>query len=223
MAQPFREIANSSREIALPNSLPNTLELGRAITSDPNQATQREWLITNGIGGYGCGTLSGILTRCYHGLLVAALNPPLSGTLLLTKLDETVEYQSLYYPLSCDRWAGGTTTGHGYRHIERFHLNGTTPTWHYACADALIQKRIWMAPGENTTYIHYHLQRASQPLTLSIKAIVNYRDHHHTTQSNHPNNPQGKPWNILTQAHPRGLKIQAFPQATPFYLLTSKG
>lgn len=210
-----------SNSIGIDSNLPkpHIVSFGRAICSDLSQSTQCEWLITNGTGSYGCGTLSGILTRCYHGLLIAALKPPLGRTLLLTKLDETVQYQSIHYPLSCDRWSGGTTTGHGYRNLESFHLEGTTPTWSYACADALLEKRIWMQPGENTTYIRYTLRRASGPLSLSIKAIVNYRDHHSTTQSEN----EGKPWQFQTQSHPRGLKVQAFDQATPFYLLTSKG
>ncbi len=195
------------------------INFGRAICSDLTEATQREWLITNGTGSYGCGTISGILTRCYHGYLVAALNPPLERTLLLTKLDEAVQYQGTAYPLGCDRYSGGTTTGHGYRNLQSFHLEGTTPTWTYACADALIEKRIWMQPGENTTYTRYKLVRASAPLSISVKAIVNHRNHHHTTQSN----ATGKPWQIQTKAHPRGLKVQAFDGAAPFYLLSSKG
>lgn len=195
------------------------VNLGRDLCSDIGQATQREWLITNGIGGYGSGTLSGILTRCYHGLLIAALKPPLGRTLLLTKLDETVTYQRTAYPLSCDRWSGGTTTGHGYRHLERFHLEGTLPTWTYACADALLEKRLWMQPGENTTYCQYTLKRASSPLTLSVKSIVNYRDHHHTTQSL----SNGKEWAIQTKAYPRGLQVSAFEDAAPLYLLSDKG
>ncbi|WP_121968317.1 amylo-alpha-1,6-glucosidase [Leptolyngbya sp. BC1307] len=196
----------------------NVVDFGRAICSSLPQAEQREWLIANGIGGYGCGTLAGTLTRCYHGLLVAALKPPLGRTLLLTKLDETVSYQRMSYPLSCDRWAGGTLTGHGYLQLERFHLEGTIPVWHYAIADALLEKRIWMQPGENTTYIQYQLCRATGPLTLSIKALINYRDHHSVTQS--------KDWDeqpVQTKPHPKGLQIQAFEEATPFYLLSDKG
>ncbi|MEL6813665.1 MAG: amylo-alpha-1,6-glucosidase [Cyanobacteria bacterium J06598_3] len=195
------------------------VNLGRDLCSDITQATQREWLITNGIGGYGSGTLSGILTRCYHGLLIAALKPPLGRTLLLTKLDETVTYQRTAYPLSCDRWSGGTTTGHGYRHLEHFGLEGTLPTWTYACADALLEKRLWMQPGKNTTYCQYTLRRASSPLTLSIKSIVNYRDHHHTTQSV----SNGKEWAIQTKAYPRGLQVAAFEGSVPLYLLSDKG
>ncbi|MEL7350525.1 MAG: amylo-alpha-1,6-glucosidase [Cyanobacteria bacterium P01_A01_bin.116] len=198
---------------------PPAVDLGRDICGHVAESTQREWLITNGIGGYGSGTLSGILTRCYHGLLVAALKPPLGRTLLLTKLDETLTYHRVAYPLSCDRWSGGTTTGHGYRHLERFHLEGTIPTWTYACADARLEKRIWMQPGENTTYVQYRLRRATAPVSLAIKAIVNYRDHHHTTQCHH----DGQSWNIQTKSHPRGLQITAFEAATAFYLLSSKG
>ena len=193
----------------------NVVNFGRDICSDRTQSTEREWLIANGIGGYGCGTLSGILTRCYHGLLVAALNPPLGRTLLLTKLDETVQYQNETYPLSCDRWAGGTTTGHGHQHLESFRLEGTTPVWTYACANALIEKRIWMQPGENTTYVQYKLRRASQPVSIAIKAIANHRDHHSVTNS------QNQTWQ--SQSHPRGLKIQSFSGAAPLYLLSSKG
>jgi len=201
------------------DSLPTSISFGRDICSDPIQSTQREWLITNGIGGYGCGTLSGILTRCYHGFLVAALKPPLERTLLLSKLDETAHYLGKPYPLSCDRWSGGTTTGHGYRNLEYFHLDGTTPTWTYACADARLTKRIWMQPGENTTYTQYTLLHASAPFSLAIKALVNHRNHHHTTQSHHG----PRPWQITTRSHPRGLKVEAAGCHIPFYLFSTRG
>ena len=203
----------------LRHQLPNNISLGRDICSNPVESSQYEWLITNGIGGYGCGTLSGILTRCYHGFLVAALKPPLERTLLLAKLDETAQYLGNPYPLSCDRWSGGTTTGHGYRNLERFHLEGTTPIWTYTCADARLTKRIWMQPGENTTYTQYTLHHASAPFTLTIKALVNHRNHHHTTQSHHGPSP----WQIQTRSHPRGLKVEAAGCPAPFYLFATRG
>ena len=209
---------NAELEQDWPNlSFPNAINLGRDICCDLSQSAQREWLITNGVGGYGCGTLAGVLTRCYHGLLVAALKPPLKRTLLLTKLDETLQYQNVSYPLSCDRWAGGTTTGHGYRHIESFRLEGTIPVWTYACADALLEKRVWMQQGANTTYVQYRLRRASGPVRLAVKAIANHRDHHSVT------NREQQRWPLNAQSHPRGLKIQPFAEAVPLYLLSSKG
>lgn len=207
--------SSSNTQLEPSAALPKVVQFGRDICGDRPQSTQREWLITNGIGGYGCGTLSGILTRCYHGFLVATLKPPLGRTLLLTKLAETVQYQGVSYPLNCDHWSGGTTTGYGDRHLESFRLEGTTPVWSYACADALIEKRIWMQPGENTTYIQYKLCRATQPVSLAIKAIANHRDHHSVTSRS------DQSWQ--TRSHPRGLKIESFTGATPFYLLCSKG
>ena len=159
-----------------------TIQFGREICGELSIADKREWLVTNGIGGYACGSISGILGRHYHGLLVAALKPPLERTLLLTKLDETVHYAGNTWPLSSDRWADGTVNPKGYQLIERFYLEGTIPVWTFACDDALIEKRIWMEQGENTTYVRYILKRASQPVALTLKSLVNYRNHHGNTQ-----------------------------------------
>jgi predicted glycogen debranching enzyme len=71
----------------------------------------------------------------------------------------------------------------GFHHLQRFHLEGTIPVWTFACADALLEKRIWMASGANTTYVRYHLTRASGPVELHLKAIVNHRDHHGNTRA----------------------------------------
>lgn len=185
------------------------LRFGRAICNQLATAETREWLVTNGIGGYAAGTVAGLLTRHYHGLLVAALNPPLERTLLLTKLDETVAYQSMSYPLFTNRWADGSVDPHGYLWLESFQLEGTIPVWKFALADALLSKRVWMEPGENTTYIRYVLERASAPLTLTFKAFVNYRDHH-------GGYTQGD-WQI--EGLNSGICVRAFAQATPFYLL----
>jgi predicted glycogen debranching enzyme len=187
-----------------------SIEFGREICGDLSSAEPREWLVTNGMGGYASGTVAGLLTRRYHGLLVAALQPPLGRTLLLAKLDETVEYDNLTYALHTNRWAGGSVEPHGYRHIESFALEGTIPTWKFACADALLEKRIWMEHGANTTYVRYTLRRATQPLSLTLKAFVNYRDYHGSTQ--------GSDWQMNVDRIEGGIKIAAFDKATPLYL-----
>lgn len=188
-----------------------SIQFGRDICGELNNAEQREWLVTNGIGGYACGTLAGLLTRQYHGLLVAALTPPLGRTLLLAKLDETVDYDQQRYELHSNRWVDGTVSPHGYRQIEQFHLDGTAPVWQFACANALLEKRIWMQPGANTTYVRYSLLRGSEPLHLSLKALVNYRDHHHRTAS--------EGWQMQIDPIAQGVRITAFPGAVPVYLL----
>ncbi len=123
------------------------LEFGRAITGHLPSAERREWLCTNGLGGFASGTVAGTLTRRYHGLLVAALDPPLGRTLMVAKADELVSYDGLEAALGTNRWADGTVDPHGYRWLERFHLDGTAPVWTYALADALVEKRVWMKPG----------------------------------------------------------------------------
>ena len=187
-----------------------TFNYGREICGNLSTAQSREWLITNGIGGYGCGTISGVITRCYHGLLIAALNPPLKRTLLLSKLDETIQYDYQTYSCFTNRWFDGTISPQGYLNIESFRLEGSIPVWTFACGDALIEKRIWMQQGENTTYTRYTFKRGSKSLQLSIKALVNYRDHHGTTQSGQ--------WKMGVEEVPQGLCVTPYPEATPFYL-----
>ena len=188
------------------------IEFGREVCSNLKIAELREWLVTNGIGGYASGTIAGVLTRRYHGLLVGALKPPVARTLLLTKLDETVNYNGQVYDLSTNYWADGTVAPQGYLNIESFHLEGTTPVWNFAFADGLLEKCIWMEQGENTTYIRYSYKRGSQPLTLSLKALVNYRDHHSSTHVISAS--VGK----IEQITDRVLAIQVFLDAASLYL-----
>jgi len=198
------------------------LDFGRAMCGVLEMAEKQEWLVTNGIGGYASGTVANLLTRRYHGLLMAALQPPLGRTLLLAKLDETAEYDGIqaenghYYPLFVNRWTNGAslTEPNGHHHLNRFHLEGTTPVWTFACADALLEKRVWMQRGANTTYIQYRLTRASGPMLLQAKAFVDYRDYHNTT--------------IIVDWQPeilpveRGLRLRLFNGAVPFYIFSDR-
>ena len=191
------------------------IQLGREITGDLTTAASREWFVTNGIGGYAAGTVAGLLTRRYHGLLIAALQPPLERTLLVTRLEETVLYNGEVFDLFTNQWADGSVEPQGYRYIEQFQLEGTVPCWHYVCADTLLEKRVWMQKGENTTYTYYRLSRGSGPMALSIKALVNYRDHHSQTHTHQ--------WQMQTQSVAQGVQITATDTAPPFYLLVSQG
>ncbi|WP_293349620.1 MULTISPECIES: amylo-alpha-1,6-glucosidase [unclassified Microcoleus] len=188
------------------------IAFGREICCNLDSAESREWLVTNGIGGYASGTIANLLTRRYHGLLVAALKPPLARTLMLAKLDETAVYADRAYPLYTNRWADSTIEPHGYNCIESFHLEGTTPVWRYALADAILEKRIWMQQGANTTYIQYRLHRASQPIAIAVKALVNYRDYHHMTSAGD--------WPVSLETLTQGVCVTAFDGAAPLYLLT---
>ena len=191
------------------------IEFGREICGRLDVAEGREWLVTNGIGGFAMGTVAGLLTRRYHGLLVAALKPPLGRTLLLAKLDDDVKYDGRQAALYTNRWADGALEREGVRFLERFHLQGTTPVWTFAVGDALLEKRVWMEPGHNTTYVHYRYCRGSRPLELYAKAVVNYRNYHHTTILND--------WEPRIEAVDGGLRITMHDDATPFTLRCAPG
>ncbi len=189
------------------------LDWGRETCGHLPTAESREWLCANGIGGFASGTVAGTLSRRYHGLLVAALNPPLGRTLLVAKVDDSVEYAGAKQPLFVNRWQDGTVDPRGYREIERFRLEGTTPVWTYACADALVEKRVWMEHGRNTTYVMYRLLRAGAPVALTLKALVNYRDYHASTR--------GDGWVMKVERVSSGLSVVPFDGAHPFVLLAA--
>ncbi|MCA9948635.1 MAG: glycogen debranching enzyme family protein [Anaerolineales bacterium] len=198
------------------------LDFGREVGGNLAVAEKREWLVTNGIGGFASGTIANMLTRRYHGLLMAALQPPLGRTLLLAKLDETAEYDGIYprsghyYPLFVNRWSNDIeiVEPNGNDHINRFHLEGTTPVWTFACGNALLEKRIWMQPGANSTYIQYQLTRATGPMLLQAKAFANYRDYHQTTMINN--------WQPEIYPVERGIRLRMFDGAVPFYLFSDR-
>jgi len=186
------------------------IQFGREICGDLEAAESREWLVTNGIGGYASGTIAGSQTRRYHGLLVAALHPPVGRTQLVSAIDEIVHYAGADFSLATHRWAGGAVEPQGFLLLEDFHLEGTTPVWTYALADALLEKRIWMRQGENTTFIQYSLVRGDNAIEMELKALVNYRDFHSLTH--------GGDWNMHISAVEQGVKVIPFEGATPFYL-----
>jgi predicted glycogen debranching enzyme len=191
---------------------PSPVDFDREVCGDLHDAESREWLVTNGIGGYAFGTMAGLQTRCYHGLLVAAFHPPLGRTLLVSNLDETARYASKDFSLATNRWADGTLAPQGFLNTERFHLEGTTPVWTFALADALVEKRIFMPSGENTTYVLYRVIRSSAPVEISFKVLADFAEEHCVTFG------RTQPMNVA--AIQNGLKVVAFEGATPFFVMS---
>jgi predicted glycogen debranching enzyme len=198
----------------VPQAVSSVVHFGREICGDLPAAEAREWLVTNGIGGFASGTVSGGMTRRYHGLLVAALQPPLGRTQLVTALEETVRYAGDTYALATQRWASGAVDPQGFLYFESFRLEGTSPVWTYALADALLEKRVWMAQGQNTTFIQYTLARSSGPLEIDLKALVNYRDFHSLTRAGD--------WHMKIAPVEHGVMVLPFDTATPFYLKSAQ-
>jgi predicted glycogen debranching enzyme len=170
--------------------------------------------VTNGLGGFACGTVSGANTRRYHGFLIASLSPPVERTLLVAKIELSAQYLGIETDLSSNEFAGGTISGQGFVHLESFAVQDGIPTWRYAVADALIEQRIFMAPGANTSYLRLELLRASAPLSVKLKPLLAYRDYH-------SQNRGAKPFQLESDA--AQCRVQAFNGARPYRMSISQG
>src|SRR5947208_10669685 len=138
----------------------------RSICCDLNETISREWLITNGLGGYAAGTVAGTLTRIQHGLLVASSCDEASPRLLLAKIDEEILFDQRTYYLGTNEYRDGTMNPAGFVHLETFRLEEGFPVFTYRIGGIdgiLLEKRIWMPQELNTTYIQYRVLRASTP------------------------------------------------------------
>jgi predicted glycogen debranching enzyme len=133
----------------------------------------REWLVTNGLGGYAAGTIGGPPARRYHGLLIAALPPPLGRRLVLTDVDEALELpDGGRVPLTAR-----TLDASRQAPLAEFRLDAGLPVWRYATREIVIEKRVVMPHGQNTTFVLYDLLEGAQSLRLAIELAVQHRSH----------------------------------------------
>ncbi len=191
------------------------VHFGREICGNLADGLRREWLVTNGLGSYASGTLAGINTRSYHGLLVTALNPPVDRTVQVGGMVEWVTYAGHRYCLSAAEYADGTIEPQGYRYLQSFALEGMLPVWTFALGNALLERRIWMAAGANTTYLLYRLLRGTAEMQLEITPLVTYRSFHGLSS--------GQGWQPGVEASAQKAVIRPFDGAVPFALLASDG
>ncbi len=144
--------------------MPITFE--RSICRNLDETISREWLITNGLGGYAAGTVAGTLTRMQQGLLVAALDEDAVPQLLLAKIDEEVLFDQRTYYLGTNEYRDGTLNPAGFVHLESFRLEEGFPIFTYRLGGMdglMLEKRIWMPQEQNTTCIQYRVLRTSTP------------------------------------------------------------
>ena len=129
------------------------ISFDRSICGDYDAATSREWLETNGIGGFASGTISGSNTRRYHGLLTAATRPPLGRITTVSKFLETLTVGNEIAELSASRFSGNVDT-RACRFMSHFRLD-PFPVWTFRVGDFQLEKRLFMANGLNTTVVTY--------------------------------------------------------------------
>ncbi len=142
--------------------------------SDP--MPRREWLVTNGLGGYGSGTVAGVVTRRYHGLLVASLPAPLGRMVMLNHLLERVRLADRQVVwLGDEDEVAGPNAADRADHLVEFRLELGLPVWTYEIKGLRIEKRILMPHGQNTVHVSYKLVAGEGPLRLSLRPSVNFR------------------------------------------------
>ena len=139
------------------------------------QGLTKEWLITNGIGGYASSTIIGANTRKYHGLLIAPLNPPANRNVILSKLDEAIEIRGKKYDLYTN--IGKTYISHGYEYQEEFEKK-YLPVFRYKVQGVEIEKTICMEYEKNTVGVLYKIKNGKYRAKLTLAPIMNFRDFH---------------------------------------------
>lgn len=149
----------------------------KTVLSDFKEATQLEWLETNGLGGWAGSSVTGTNTRRYHGLLVAAIVPPAERMLLVSKLDETIVVGDRRYELGTNLYPGDTIHPQGYQYLESF-TKGLFPQWMYDTGTARLKKTIAMIHGENTTIIRYEVIKSALEFTLELLPLIAARGYH---------------------------------------------
>lgn len=138
----------------------------------------REWLVTNGLGGYASGTIAGVTSRRYHGLLVAALPAPLGRRLMLNHLSELLRLQEGSKALlSGLERSGGVLELPGAAYLSEFRLEMGLPVWSYKVGGCVVEKRIWLPHGQNTVHIRYELVAGNGPVRLKLQPSIHFRAH----------------------------------------------
>jgi predicted glycogen debranching enzyme len=151
--------------------------------SDLGQALRREWLETNGLGGFASSTIAGLNTRRYHALLVAALRPPGDRKALLAKLEETLLVGERRVELTVNQYPG-TIHPQGHLYLQEFRLD-PFPVWVYAVDGVVLEKSVLLVHGENTVVVRYALVGGdAPPVRLEVRPLIAFRDFHALTHEN---------------------------------------
>jgi predicted glycogen debranching enzyme len=166
------------------------IEFDHQVCSNLADATSREWLETNGIGGFASSTIIGLNTRRYHGLLVAATKPPVGRFVLLSKLEETVILGGERFVLSANQYAGAIHPN-GYLYLESFRAK-PFPVFTYRVAGIQIEKSVFVVHGENAVVIRYQFSGnfEGRQCSLEVRPLIAFRDYHSTTHTNDAINRQ---------------------------------
>lgn len=164
-------------------NLSSNLVVVRSMAWDPAHPSRevllnREWLVTNGLGGYASGTVCGAITRKYHGLLVAALPAPLGRVVMWNHVSEFLRFDDgEVVSLGAEERAGGQLDLKGAEYLREFRLEDGMPVWTYHVRDLVIEKRISMPHLQNTVHVSYQIIGDGKPPRLELRPAFHSRHH----------------------------------------------
>src|SRR5579863_5434659 len=165
--------------------------IDETICRNLDMASRREWLETNGLGGFASSTITGLNTRRYHGLLVAATKPPVGRMVLLSKMEETFVIEGRRYDLSTNDYPHVVHPA-GYKLLKEFRLD-PFPTFVFEVEGVEIEKRVFLVHGQNAVVIEYEFRRLDQTdasdYQWELRPLIAFRDDHATTHRNDALNP----------------------------------
>jgi predicted glycogen debranching enzyme len=163
----------------------------------PERLLQREWLIANGLGGYASGTLAGVPTRRYHGLLVAAMPAPVGRTFMLGQIEEVLRLaDGTIVRLGGEQKVGQAPYVPGAGHLREFRLEWGLPVWTYEVAGFRLEKRVFLGHLQNTVHAVYRLILGDGGLRLELHPTVHFRPHDAPVST-----PLGGPYMLTAVEH----------------------
>jgi len=192
------------------------INIDQRVLSDLDAALKTEWLVTNGLGGYASSTVLGVNTRKYHGLLVAAFNPPVDRRVLLSRLEEEIIVNNTTYSFGANESERGIEP-EGYRHLYGFSL-APMPTFTYAADDRFrLKKTLFMPFGKNVTVIVYEASNTDKDAAhIRATPFVNSRHFHAVTERN-------APWEFAQKEFDKGVIIQPTKALSILTLVSTEG
>ncbi|MEM3627506.1 MAG: amylo-alpha-1,6-glucosidase [Candidatus Bathyarchaeia archaeon] len=177
-----------------------TINLNREILSNFEDALKREWIITNGLGGYASSTVFELNTRKYHGLLVAALHPPGDRRVCLAKLDEEVGIEGETFHLGTNEFQNGIFP-QGHRFLSKFSVS-TLPKYLYTVKDVEVEKNVFMPHGKNAVVVIYRvLNKSAFTVVFRVFPLINWRHIHSVT------NRHEIPWEFIQMRKSRAVDL----------------
>lgn len=180
------------------------INLGPDICTNFSAASSREWLETNGIGGFACGTISGANTRRYHGLLTAAIRPPLGRVTMLSKFEETLIIDGTPHELSSNQYPRKVHPK-GYENLVNFSLD-PFPVWSYEMDGVRLEKKVFMAHGANTTICRWEITGGGEgrEVSLELRPLLSFVDYHSLQHEDASLDPEFETENNTVTVQPYG-------------------